>query len=258
MKKTQTDFEILLRRAMVEGDTVAPPPLEESWARLEAKLVQRGLLKPARPHRAFRRYIVIAAAFVLFSLVVSSLVFPERVTALGSRVLQIHKWFGEGTTVNVTRNYTREEVGNPPPPPTDKAGKAAEDSYELTVDEARQKFPFFTPPRHTVPGFKLIQVHVQEAGQGFASISMRYEEPNGRYYLVSQRNIGDDGYAEGVTFDYEDGVMKNIKVGDHDAMLVKVSTKYVLLCWDSSTVSYKISGNLSPEEAIRVGESITP
>lgn len=256
MKKEEADFEILLRRAVVQEGTVEPPPLEESWSRLEAKLVKRGLLKPpAKPRRGFRFYAAVAAGILLAAVLASSLMFPEQVTAIGSKILKAHKWFGKDTTVNISRKYTRGETGNPPPPPPDT--KAAGDSYELTVDQAREKFPFFIPPRYTPSEFKLTQVHAQEIAANFVLISMTYVASAGRHYVVSQRKIGDDGYVEGMAYDYEDGVTDNVRVGKCNAVLIKVSGAYVILRWDRNGIAYKVSGDLSPQEAIKIGESIT-
>lgn len=256
MKKQDADFEILLRRAMVEGSLVEPPPLEESWGRLEAKLVERGLLQPpAKRRHGLRFYFAVAAGVLLLVGLASSLVFPEQVTAIGSKILKVHKWFGKDTTVNVTRNYTREETGSPSPPPAPM--QAAGDSYELTVDEAREKFPFFIPPSYIAPGFNLTQVHAQHIAADFALVSMTYAAPEGRHYVVSQRKIGDDGYTEGTAYDYEDGVMQNVRVGRAEGVLIKVSGTYVTLRWDHNGVAYNVSGSLSPQEALKVGESIT-
>lgn len=209
---------------------------------------------PAKPRRGLRFYFAVAAGALLLVGLSSSLVFPEQVTAIGSKILKVQKWFGKDTTVNVTRNYTREETGSPPPPP---AMQAAGDSCELTVDQAREKFPFFLLPRYTPPGFKLTQVHAQGLPGGLAVISMTYAAPDGRHYVVSQRKIGDDGYTEGIAYDYEDGVMQNVKVGQADGVLIKVSGTHVTLRWDHNGVAYKVSGSLSPQEALKVGGSIT-
>ena len=261
-----TDYELdqeikKVVREMVES--VTPPPVDESWARFEAKLdAQHSNPEKHHYHKSHLRLGLLKAAVVAGAAVLIvgllSCAFPVRTRAIGERLVERVTTLLNETQVNMRLGYQPQEPGQAQPNAPDEGFKEVTIEPETTVslDEARARCPFpIAIPKYLPGNYKLDRVKLQELNKPLAEVTIDFAGPDSHYFSIVYLNAPHQ-YGQGFGYDIDDTSVEDFKAKDAEGKIAIFRGGTVKAMWIRQGVVYTLEGNISKEEALKTIESM--
>ncbi|MDK2855983.1 MAG: hypothetical protein PWQ41_1772 [Bacillota bacterium] len=249
------EIENLLKEALhEEAARVAVPPADEAWARLTASLSP----KPERQAWLARlRRVPPLAAVILVAAVLAAVAlgYSANAGAFGRRVFSLVVGILQGGTppqdVHISMaNVTPPPSGAPTPPPD---WPLATGERVVTLDEARKEAGFaFKEPSYLPRGLArdIVTLLPAQVNQYF-----RGEDSQ----LVLSQNYAPRDFAASSFF--RNARVQKVSIGSAKGALVVQQNPLtkrdeVTLLWFADDIEFRLQGNISPGEALKVARSL--
>lgn len=250
------DDRLLAEAVREEFDSCNPPPVEESWAAMAARLrIQTNT--PVKGHRRFLKKPLAwgLAAGLVFGFVWLSM--SDYSEAVGQRFLRFFLHQKDSTIISsnsLTRSRSR--IDTPPPDDQDQADSAASvHTRDVTITEARERSPFpLKQPAYLPAGYHLSGVTLVDRGGNDIDVILRYASGKKELTLIQVYTLGETG--SGVGFDVDDTTLKRVNVQGHQGILLSAKDGTARLAWTDKRVTYTLSGPLPGDELIKMGNSL--
>jgi hypothetical protein len=246
----------LLKEAVrEEAAGVVVPPADEAWARLAASLGPKPERK-ARPARLRRVPPLAAVVFVAAVLTAAaSGYYSASAGAFGRRVFSLVVGILQRGTppqdVHITMsNMTPPPPGAPPPPPD---WPLATGERVVTLDEARKEAGFaFKEPSYLPSGLArdIVTLLPAQVNQYFRGRDSR---------LVLSQHYAPRDFAASSFF--RNARVQKVSIGSAEGTLVVQQNPFtkrneVTLLWFADNIEFRLQGNISPGEALKVARSL--
>lgn len=240
-------FDKLIKETIIlKVDETKIPPADMMW---------QGVLKSVRLKRRqqnLKRLKPIAAIIVIIvTICVLFLSFEQPVTAFTIKVIKsITKMTNDIYQVRKSTNI-KDSKG-------DILSLLSDDSR---VGEAQKKVKFkLLLPSFVPDGFSLSQIDIKSNYENKESIIMLFinnsESSKNKSFEITQQSFPGNGNE---TFDSRttNGTsLKEILISGAEGLLIEYSKDYHVLTWEYDNISFKIDGQLSENEIIKVAKSL--
>lgn len=252
MKEPNMNLEQLVREVLKEeGEKVKLPPAEDVWQEIAQGLSSRTLDRK----RNLRRKIIAAAVILALSAGSFSAVFPQKVTAIGKKVMRIVTSFKEDT---VTINTTLQEKSDTksgqlaPPPPEDNSQPIR--PQIVSLEEARKISPFpFRTPQYLPDGFQFKQVKIVKS-QVTAIITLEYGRQNSELFIYQENILGEMAASDNVRAGEAELLEIDI-LGNKGTMMV-FSNGLINVNFLADGIKYQVNGYFKQDILLKVAESL--
>lgn len=242
----EKDIDSMIKKALqVRYDSIVCPPKEEIWNRIIKKLRKKRrqeLLKRLRP---------VFAACALITVISWMLIqYPSPAMALVSKIIKsIEVITGNTFKIHSKVVYNDNEKGN-----DYSFGRNIDDPR---IGEAQKKMHFMVLiPQYVPDGFKLNNVDVLNKDNQKEVISFLYVKSKGESFEIMQENRPGDTDDTLNIQKYDDTIIEHIKINGIQCTLVSYGETQNKLLWSSNGIGYKVDGNVSKEEIIKIAESM--
>lgn len=244
-------------------ESVTPPPVEESWARFEAKLKAQHY----KPKKHFLKLMHLklplvrataAAGIAVLIVGLLSCVYPAKARAIGERIVDRAISLLSGTQMHMRTGYRQNEPGQAPLGAPNEAFKEVAIGSEaiVSLDEARARCPFpITIPKYLPSGNKLGQVKLQELIKPVVKVAIDFTGPDSRHFSIVYL-YSPVQYGQGFGYDIEDTLIEDFKVKDIDGKIAIFKNNTIKAMWISQGVVYTLEGNISKEDALKIIKSM--
>lgn len=242
-------------------ESAAPPPLEESWARLQKKMKEREDLsgkqctsKQKKKNLLSFRLAAIVGIIMLLA-TASYIYFPANATAVGERIVSTVQTILTGTQANMRTSYKHNEPGQAPPPDTFKEIPIGQERI-VSLEEARSVCPFpLAIPGYVPAGYKLVQVRVQEMVKPIVNLKLQYSGHNLNPFVLSETNAP-GSFTRGYGYDIEDATVQDVKIGGSTGKMIIFKNKDIKISWIRQGIVYELNGKIPKEEALKIVNSL--
>lgn len=247
MKKS---VDSLIKKALqVRYDSIVCPPKEEIWN----KIVKR-LRKKRRQDQLKRLRPVFAACAILVVISWTIIRYPSPVLAFASRIIQSIEVIA-GTTFKIHTKVVSDDTLK------DNDYSFGRNIEDPRIGEAQKKLHFMVLiPEYIPDGFKLDNVDVLNKDIQKEVITFLYiktkSEGKSNCFEIMQENRPD---SEDSTLNIQvndDTKIEHIQFNGIRYTLVNYTENQNKLLWNSGGIGYKIDGNISKKEIIRVAKSM--
>ncbi len=286
MKEDHRD-QLITETIQASLDSVEVPPVEEEWKKFEAKygdrlfhlsdseqylanlFTQKDLRKqenktvylfkpkiqtdleqhqtvPKSSLKSLRSIAVACLIFVVLALSFS-LAVPEKASAIGEWLFQFFRVKTGETTENIHMSY--QSSGQ-------QVGEYTEiKPIEANLEDAQKKCPYQIGIPGYLPGTIQERKIFYEEINGVFSVQINYYAHGRNIITLDQQSFaGDNAFTRGN--DTDDSATKMINIRDSQALLFEYKNRNSEIVWNNNYVFYRLRGELSPEELIKVAESI--
>lgn len=249
------ELEKLLQESLHdEAAQVAVPPAEEAWARLSTSLGQ----KPARhvwPERLRRFSPLAAAVLAAVVLTAAALGYSSAAGAFGRRFFSLVVNVLQGETqpqdVHISMsNVTPPPPGAPPPPPD---WPLATGERVVTPAEARKEAGFaFKEPAYLPRGLARDIVTLLPA-----QVNQYFRGQDGKL-ILRQHHTPRDFAASSF---FRNARVEKVNISGTEGTLVVQRNPFtqrdeVTLLWFADNIEFRLEGNISSREALKVARSL--
>jgi len=221
-----------------------PPGTEEMWARFKATRFA-GRRRMRRAGRPLLALLAAGAAALLVLIFISFSGPPKQFQTVAERA-EAPKPISTGEKNKALPAGKRE--GSSPLP-------AGEKSFNLEELKAKASFPVRLPA-YIPKGYRLAGCSGEEKAGGLIKITIRYKA-NRKCITVEEWGSANAAYTQNRTSNAADYKATGVKVGGVQGTLIqRKNGGWLSLSWGKGSVRYRISGCLSPEEALKMAESM--
>lgn len=226
------------------AESVAVPPLERVWRRVEVRLLGSNVV----PRRV--RLSLVAVSIVICVVALSTFS-RSHVQALGQRV------------AGVVGIRIRDSVANvffgpiQPAPPIQDHGAQIGPSTLLPVQNIQSQAPFIVRlPTRLPEDARLLGGHLTWKGEDrkLARVTLQYTGPKGDFTLL-EANLSAQS-AGGYLHDRDDSTLETVGLGEVDGLWLEHKTGVNRLLWESHGIHFELVGRLSRAEAIAIALSV--
>jgi hypothetical protein len=250
MKPYMDSFEREFSQELKESaDKIVPPDKNEVWAEIERE-IQRNHKKPVIP--AFKKLLAVASLFIFF--LTGVLVVTGDYVLADLRIFQtIKSVFGNVVSISGV-SHSGNEV------PVNKYHGIDEKSAEkkmYSIKEARQLLAYeIVIPGYVPEAYELAGVFVREETDRLSPVELHYIDPAEKAIVINENPI-DANTAFSYNFRSNNAQVSTVQLNESEATLVySEKTGLRKLFWQTSQMYYIVSGAISEEEIIKVGESL--
>ncbi|MGI9952624.1 DUF4367 domain-containing protein [Moorellaceae bacterium AZ2] len=243
---TDQQMDKLIRAAIreeIDGQEVPPQARERVRKAL-------GLNQP-KLHR--RRFSIVAfvAASALFLILSACLVFPNKATAIGISLIRRLEYLVKDRLYNISETYSAVPSSQAPPhaPDIDREEK-------VSLDEARSRLPFVLLVPKYLPESSVLTDISLSGSKPLMEVTLVYTGKTG-VLKIKQSGISDN-IGMGTGYDGDDTKVEKVSISNVQANLLTNKAGNTLLFWHEQGVTYRIGGPYSPEEIIKVANSLSP
>jgi len=223
-------------------NSAPPPPLEESWAKLEQRLLEQHRLNNppgTKTKNSLSKSMFIAAGIIMIFISLS-MSFP-------------------GGAANIVENLidrTQVNVGTQPAPQEDFREVAVMQEKILTLEEAKAAAPFsILIPEYIPSDYNLAQVKYQEMANTTGLVTLKYIGPGTSYFIITEMNTP-EGFVQGYGFDTEDAVAQDIKIGEAVGQLISYKNEKIRVNWIQKNIVYGLEGKVPKEDVLKITASM--
>ena len=125
------------------------------------------------------------------------------------------------------------------------------------IGEAQKKMHFMVLiPQYVPDGFKLNNVDVLNKDNQKEVITFLYVKSKSESFEIMQENRPGNADDTLNIQKYDDTIIEHIKINGIQCTLVSYDKTQNKLLWSSDGIGYKIDGNISKEEIIKIAESM--
>lgn len=280
-------WDQLIKEAIQSSlDSVEVPPVEEEWKKFEAKYGDRllhlsdseqylanlfteknqkqenktlYLFKPEiqtemEQHRTVPRSPAkslrnIAVACLIFLVLAFSffLAVPEKASAIGGWLSEFFRVKTGETTENIHMSYN-------------SSGQQVREYTEIkpieaNLEDAQKKCPYQIGIPAYLPGSIQERKIFYEEINGIFSVQINYYADSRNVLTLDQQSFaGGNAFTRGN--DTDDSATKMINIRGSEALLFEYKNRNSEIAWNNNYVFYRLKGELTPEELIKVAESI--
>jgi hypothetical protein len=234
-------------RLKQEIDKIEVPDFQKVWDGIKKCHYQE------RSKKQRKLFLQVAVVFLCIISVVS-MIRPDFVTALSSRVEKIVLQRQDGT-MEVRTKIAREDVvrakTNPPP----DLVEPEQEQYTVGFAEAQEMTPFhLTYPEYIPEGYECKEVQIIKFDQHYHIVELFQKGDD--YFSIQQRNVlGEMASTRGFPSDV---IITELEIMGHSATLVKFpeGNLKTVLFWDAPDMQWEIMATASAEEVIKVAKSL--
>lgn len=234
-------LEKIVRQRMEGGD---PPGTDELWERFRVKHLREGR-RTRLFDRSPNRLIAMVVVAVLVFAVLGPFAFPEQLRAIGNKFTSVKTLLTGNRQGNIRIVHDLPDQGKTPPP---------RDEESLSLEKLGKRVPFpIRLPAYLPDGYELVGHNLEGVGSLVEVVSSY--EAGGKFITLQQCSSDNLGYGE--MFDVDDCVVTKVVVRKAEGTLVeRKKDLWTSLSWIDRNVFYRISGHLSPEEVLKMAESM--
>jgi hypothetical protein len=254
MKEPNMNLEQLLKEVLrEEGEKVKLPPAEDVWREIAQGLSSRTTLDRKRN---LRRRIIAAAVILAVSAGGFSAVFPQKVTAIGKKVMRIVTSFTQDTvTINTTlQEKSDTKSGQPaPPPPEDNYSQPIRPQI-VSLEEARKLSPFpFRTPQYLPDGFQLKQVKIVKS-EVTAIITLEYGRQNSELFICQENILGEMTASDNVRAG--EAELREIDILGNKGTMIIFNNGLINVSFLADGIKYQINGYFKQDVLLKVAQSL--
>ncbi|MDD2498765.1 MAG: DUF4367 domain-containing protein [Desulfitobacteriaceae bacterium] len=212
--------------------------LDEEWVKFRRKYF------PQKSYFHVQKSIAIIIP-ILFSVgVLLSSLFPVQAKAISSKSLEFFKSFLVGKVQTVGIDYANQS--------------SADDSINSLSPEIIEKIqsvPFkILLPIDYLDEYQISSFTADKLGDS-TDVAIKLAASDNRKVTIQQTNIT-QGFSQGLSFDNEDAVLKEIRINGQEATLITYKEQFISLTWIDGDVFVSMDGNIGEDEMLQLGSSM--
>lgn len=210
------------------------PDMDKMWKNIKNDLNKEKFLSPS--------WLKVSIFVVMiFGLGLVSFIAPDSVKAVGEKVWNsFDKLISDNSTGVIQSKYTEKDS----------------DSNPLKFEEIQKQCPYqIKSPEYIPDGYKLDSIELRDMENGIVIVKQILSDKEKNFILITQKNNIDS--AKGHGYDTDDTVVSEALVNNIPAIIMeREKNNFVSLLWNDSYLSYRISGKSTPDEIIKIAESL--
>lgn len=234
----EKDLDQLIAEAVKQKINQAPEPdMERIW-----KNINREIKKQNKVSRLTR--IAVSVAVILLAGIFSVINVPG-VKATGLKTWQrLETIFIDDSSAVIPFRY--EEKANDPA-----------QEKPATLEEIQKDCPFtIKTPGYLPDGYVLKEVRKDDVSKSVFEVTQIFARQNKEHIVFNHMSITGEA-VRGQGYDTDDTTVHDVLVNGKPALLlVREKDHTASLSWDEGIMVYRIAGILSPEEAVKMAESL--
>lgn len=251
MALSEKELDQLIKRQLSNNldANIEVPDIEDQWQKIKGKILEDNpVTKKASPNRV--RYVVVAAV-ILISIGSFNFLYPNNANAVGGKIAEFFDYITGKTTQNKIESY--KSGIDPGVPTVQDIGPIVDE--EVTLAKAQASIPFkLAIPSYLPHEANARRVVLTSLGADVYQISIEYNL-NESIIVFSQQNIA-NGISRGSLYDTDDTVIKDIIVNGSPAILFVNRHGVNTLNWQIRGLLLQITGTITEEEIVKMGQSI--
>lgn len=225
-------------------DSIVPPSKEEVWEQIKQKLSDE------RRKKQYRRLkSILIACTVIVVLTVTFVYFYTPVMAFTGRIIK--------SIEEVTENsfIVRKIVSFNP---DSQENAITNDKYDdPRIDEAKRNISFeILLPKYVPEDYELYSVNVFNKDKEREKVTLLYinikDENKKESFEIEEQSYPDDSESEMKYVMDPDTKVEYLEINEVKCTLLSYDKMHNILFWDNNNISYKIDGNISKDDIVKI------
>ncbi len=225
----EDNFDIFLRNSLKASEIEINTSINEAEQMITEKI------KVMQVKKRNKRLRLIQVAILVIALlgITGTVLFPQPIYAFKMKFIQTIMNWSKNVQVTISSNVNRPEIN---------------EKMEVEVTILQPNIPFIiSTPKYIPPDFEFKEI-TKSANDEQAKIIISFASNNSSI-LITESKMSDN-FSYSINFDAKQGKLEKIQVGQYEGNLITFINGTCSLTWiTDDNIMFKISGNLTPEQA---------